>query len=104
MYILICHIHINFQPCRMNPLDLQKNALIYIPNSIAGSVCSSGDPSTKKATHTTSVPLYSGRAVIVRVLTRLPLTSRVVPGVMSRGGSCPNSEPFTLQSMKEAVG
>ena len=77
--------------------------LIYIPgesvgvkNMVAGGVTSGGDPSRKKATHTTTVPLYCGSAGMVRVDTMLPF-SFTEPGVMS--GNCPTNEPFTLQTM-----
>ena len=74
-----------------------------VPISRAGTVCSSGDPSLNLATHTIIVLLYSGRAVIVRVPTKLPLSSRVICGVMSGGVLNPTSEPFTLHLIVSAI-
>ena len=75
----------------------------YIPISIAGSVSSSDLSSSNLATHTTIVLLYSGRAVMVSVSTKLLLPSWVVPGVMSGGGLRPSRSLFTLHLMISAV-
>ena len=40
--------------------------------NITGGVVSEGDPSMKTATQTTSVPLYTGMAGMVRVSTNVP--------------------------------
>ena len=62
-------------------------------------------PSRKNASHTTAVPLYSGRPTIVRVFTSVPLSLRNELGTMSGGGLLlPTKDPLTNQSMKSAVG
>ena len=58
----------------------------------------------KKATHTTSVPLYSGRAMIVRVSTRALSSSLSVPRVISVEEFRPTEDPFTFQPMAKAAG
>ena len=65
-----------------------------VKNMIAGGDTSGGDPSKKKATHSTTVPLYCGSAGMVRVDTMLP-SSFTEPGLMS--GNRPLGEPFTSQ-------
>ena len=45
--------------------------------NVVGSVLSVGDPSMKRATQTTSVPLYTGRAGMVRVNRNVPSLSPI---------------------------
>ena len=45
--------------------------------NITGGVLSEGDPSVKIATQTTSVPLYTGMAGMVRVFTNVPSLSLI---------------------------
>ena len=62
---------------------------------MTGGVNVGGDPSMKNATHSTTVPLYSGRASIVRVPGSMP---GLTPGI----DVCPSDVPFTLQPRKSA--
>ena len=78
--------------------------MLYIPRRSADGDGWGTDPSIKTATHTTSVPLYSGLAVMVRVYTRAPSSSLPVPGVISGKEFCVTKDPFTLQTMPSAVG
>ncbi len=72
---------------------------VGVKSMVAAGVTSGRDPSRKKATHSTTVPLYCGSAGMVRVYTMLPL-SLIEPDLMS--GNCPfvSGKPFTLQVMK----
>ena len=63
---------------------------------VAAGVTLVGVPSTKKARHSTTVPLYCSSAGMVSVYTMLPL-SLTEPALMS--GNCPSGELFTLQPM-----
>ena len=45
--------------------------------NVTGGVVSEGDPSMKTATQTTSVPLYTGMAGMVRVSTNVPSLSPI---------------------------
>ena len=45
--------------------------------NVTGTVVSRGDPSMKIARQTTSVPLYTGMAGMVRVSTNVPLLSLI---------------------------
>ena len=67
--------------------------------SVTGGVISVGDPSVKSATHSTSVPLDSDLAGMVRVDTIAPFS--VIALVLMPGNS-PVSNPFTLQPMASA--
>ena len=51
-------------------------------NNITGVVVSEGDP-IKRATQTTSVPLYTGMAGMVRVSTNVPSLSLIEPTMTS---------------------
>ena len=51
--------------------------------NITGGVLSEGDPSVKTATQTTSVPLYTGMAGMVRVSTNIPSLSLIEPALIS---------------------
>ena len=59
---------------------------VRVKNMVAGGDTSFGDLSKKKATHSTTVPLYCGSAGMVRVYTMVPL-SLMEPDLIS--GSCP---------------
>ena len=69
---------------------------VGMKNMVAGGDTSGGDPSMKKATHSTTVPLYCGSAGMVRMSTMVPF-SLTEPDLMS--GNRPLDEPFTLQKM-----
>ena len=51
--------------------------------NITGVVLSKGDPSKKVARQTTSVPLYTGMAGMVRVSTNVPPPSLIEPALTS---------------------
>ena len=68
--------------------------------SNTGYVLSGGDPFTKNASHTISVPLYSDFAGMVIVLTILPL-SLIEPVTISVNS--PDDEPFTSQMINASV-
>ena len=69
---------------------------VGMKNMVAGGDTSGGDPSMKKATHSTTVPLYCGSAGMVRMSTMVPF-SLTEPDLMLR--NCPLDKPFTLQVM-----
>ena len=109
------HCSYNRSPCEIRHIDtkswrntvpvtdviiVDSVASVVITSSDTGGVSSDGDPSSNRATHTTSVPLYSRVAGIVSVFTRVPL-SLVEPVVIS--GNCPTHDPFILQLMKASL-
>ena len=68
--------------------------------SNTGYVLSGGDPFTKNASHTISVPLYSDLAGMVMVLTTLPLS---LIELITMSVNCPADEPFTTQRINASV-